>query len=237
MLDYKEAWDKCQKDQFNFLCQGVGISLPNARKHNFFSNLIIELLAERALYLTGNYWPWLPIFFQHLEHKDFAVCSRKMLLQTKNCSPLFYLLAICHGCWYFFSTLSIEILFSVLGRYSFRVRNYSLDLELNFFCHFSFSSFEFVFLNLHAERERAFYLLAILGHGCWYFFSTLSIEILFSVLGRCFFRARTCSPDLELNFFCHFVFSSFDFFSSNVPNVFKFKSPKCFQILWMLDYK
>ena len=55
-------------------------------------------------------------------------------------------------------------------------------------------------IELLAARERAFQLLAFIGHGCWYFFSTLSIEILFSVLGRCFFRVRNYSLDLELIF-------------------------------------
>ena len=50
------------------------------------------------------------------------------------------------------------------------------------------------------------------------FFFKYCIEILFSVLGRCFFRVRICSLNLKLIFFC--LFLSFDFFYSNlsIPN-------------------
>ena len=67
------------------------------------------------------------------------------------------------------------------------------------------------------EPSQAFYLLAIVGHAFFiFFFSTLSIEILFSILEKYFFRAKTCSPELELKFFLHFSFSRFYFVSSHL---------------------
>ena len=38
---------------------------------------------------TGIYWPCLLIFFQHLEHWDFVLCSWKMHFQSTNLLPSF----------------------------------------------------------------------------------------------------------------------------------------------------
>ena len=136
--------------------------------------------------------------------------EKKNLLSPGNCWPRFFK--------FFFSTLSIEILFSILEKYFFRAKTCSPELELKFFLHFSFPRFDFVSSHLLAERElvthwHLFAMVVDIFSALWAFtFCCLFFK-------DAFFKKNLLSWSRIVIFF-HLSFSSFDFFP-NFSNVFK----------------